>query len=137
MNHDPIAELLTIIRNGQSSMKYQVTVSYSKVKQSILDVLKREGYITGYNVYEVRKGIKRFDIQLSYYDGKPVIAHIQRVSKCSRPVYSAFDELPRLYSGMGTLIISTSKGVMSDAELRKYCRSKSTKIGGEIIAEVA
>lgn len=137
MNQDPVAQMLTIIRNGQTSNKFQVSVSYSKHKGAILDVLLREGYITAYTAEGTTPQSKHYLVTLSYYEGAPVISHIKRVSKRSRPYYSGHSDLKRVFGGMGTLLVSTPKGVYSDHELRRMAKSIGVKLGGEVIAEVA
>ena len=127
---DPIADLLTRIRNGQRANKAAVTSPGSKLRVSVLDVLKREGYIRGYQVEEIKPAITQIRIELKYHGGAPVIRHIQRVSKPGRRVYSRIKDLPRIYNGLGISILSTPAGVMSDSEAR------AARVGGEVICEV-
>lgn len=127
---DPIADLLTRIRNGQRANKAAVMSPGSKMRVSVLDVLKREGYIRGYKVEEIEPSITQIRIELKYHGGSPVIRHIQRVSKPGRRVYSKIRDLPRVYNGLGISILSTPAGVMSDSEAR------AARVGGEVICEV-
>ena len=137
MNQDPIAQLIAIINNGQARLKFQVEADHSNHKEDILKLLERCGFISGYEVVSVTEVKKRLLITLSYFDGKPVISHLKRLSKVSRPVYAKHDDLPRVFGGMGIVIVSTSKGLMSDAEIRQWYVKKGEKLGGELIAEVA
>ena len=127
---DPIGDLLTRIRNGQRASKSAVTSPSSKLRVNVLDVLKREGYIRGYQTEQVRPGINQVRIELKYHEGAPVIRHIQRVSKPGRRVYSKIRDLPRVYNGLGISILSTPNGVMSDSEAR------AANVGGEVICDV-
>ena len=128
---DPVADLLTRIRNGQQAKKSSVLSPVSKLRGSVLDVLKREGYIRG---YETRKGdgseMDSFQIKLKYHEGKPVIHSISRVSRPGLRVYSKIKDLPRYYDGLGIAILSTPRGVMSDAQARL------SNVGGEILCRV-
>ena len=126
---DPIADMLTRIRNGQSAAKVEVTMPASNMKQSIAQVLKDEGYINDFSVSEGAK--PELSVSLKYYDGKPVIESIKRVSRPGLRVYKSKDELPRVLNGLGIVIISTSKGMMTDRAAR------SAGIGGELICTVA
>ena len=137
MNHDPIAEMLTVIRNGQQVNKHTVTVSKSKFKVAILNVLKDEGYITKFEEVKITDAKSALEIQLSYYEGKGVITHLKRVSKCSCRRYTTSQDMSRVFGGMGQLIVSTSHGVYSDSQIRKIERETGKRHGGEIIAEVA
>lgn len=126
---DPIADLLTRIRNAQRAHKPAVVVSASKIKTGILQVLKEEGYISDFDVVE--NGAKKdIVIGLKYYQGKPVIEHIRRVSKPSCQHYSPCADLPRVLGGMGIAVLTTSQGVMTAEHARKL------GIGGEILCEV-
>ena len=127
---DPVSDLLTRIRNGQRANKTAVTSPASKLRANVLEVLKREGYIRGYETEEWRPGISQIRIELKYHDGSPVIRHIQKVSKPGRRVYSKIRDLPRVYNGLGISILSTPRGVMSDSEAR------AANVGGEVICEV-
>jgi small subunit ribosomal protein S8 len=128
---DPIADMLTRIRNGVRSGKTQVGVKASKVCKSIAEVLKQEGYIQDYDVIEDgHQGLIRVTLK---YDpeGRPVIQRIDRTSTPGRRVYSSADDLPKVLGGMGIVIVSTSKGVMSD----RACRQ--AHIGGEVLCMVS
>jgi small subunit ribosomal protein S8 len=127
--NDPVGDLLTRIRNGQRARKDSVLTPASKLRARVLDVLQREGYIRGYSDETLNEhpGIR---IELKYFEGQPAIQHIARVSKPGRRVYSGSKELPRVRNGLGITIVSTPKGVLSDAEAREQ------NVGGEVLAEV-
>ncbi len=127
--HDPIADMLTIIRNGQQANKESVSMPSSTKKVAILAVLKDEGYIKDYSVLEGKKPV--LTVFLKYYDGKGVIDTLKRVSKSGLRIYRGYQELPRVLSGLGIAVVSTSKGVMTDKEARKHA------VGGEIICYVS
>lgn len=127
---DPIADLLTRIRNGQESRKSSITAPASSFREAVLAVLKREGYIRDFSRVKVRDGVDELKIELKYYDGAPVIKEISRVSRPGRRVYSKIKELPRVYNGLGIAILSTPRGVMSDAEARE------ANVGGEVLCHV-
>jgi small subunit ribosomal protein S8 len=127
---DPLGDLLTRIRNGQRARKNSVTAPASRLRTHVLDVLEREGYIRGYSQYEVGPGISEIKIELKYHEGEPVIRQISRVSKPGRRVYSKIKELPRVYNGLGISILSTPRGVLSDAEARE------ANVGGEVLCKV-
>ena len=126
---DPIGDMLTRIRNGQMRSLNKIQIPYSNFRQKILEVLKKEGYIINFNIESSEK-IKTISVDLKYYEGQPVIKEIKRVSKPGRRVYSSADSIPRVLNGLGVAILSTSKGVMSDAEAVK------NNIGGEIICRI-
>jgi small subunit ribosomal protein S8 len=127
---DPLGDLLTRIRNGQRARKDSVSAPASKLRMSVLEVLKREGFIRGFSEYDVRPGIKEIKIELKYHEGDPVIREISRVSKPGRRVYSKIKDLARFYNGLGIAILSTPRGVMSDSEAR------DAHVGGEILCTV-
>ena len=127
--NDPLSDLLTRIRNGQQARKDSVLTPASKLRTHVLDVLQREGYIRGYSE-EVLAGQKGLRIELKYFEGQPAIQHLARVSKPGRRVYSGAKELPRIRNGLGVVIVSTPRGVLSDAEARDQ------NVGGEVLAEV-
>ena len=127
---DTLGDMLTRIRNGQSANKEVVEAPASRFRGNVLDVLKREGYIPNFSKFEKRPGIHEFKIELKYYEGKPVISEIKRISTPGRRVYSRANSIPRVMNGLGLAILSTPKGVMSDVEARKQ------NIGGEIICRV-
>jgi len=127
---DPIGDMLTRIRNAVMAKKKEVFLEpASKLKMAILDVLKREGYIEGYKI-EGEGAKKKIIVYLKYYQGKPVIQVIERVSKPGRRIYVGVDEIPKVYNGLGIAILSTSKGVLSDREAKKL------RVGGELICKV-
>jgi len=128
MMTDPIADMFTRIRNGQSAAKAAVKMPSSKVKVAIANLLKEEGYISDYTVAE---GVKpELSVTLKYFEGKEVIEKIKRVSRPGLRVYKSCDELPQVLAGMGIAIVSTSKGLMTDRAAR------NAGIGGEIIGFV-
>ncbi len=127
---DPIADMLTRIRNGQTAEKAQVTMPSSKLKLSIAEVLKTEGYSGSYNV-EDRSGKPALIVELKYYEGKPVIARIQRASRPGVRLYRPTDDLPKVDAGLGVAVISTPAGVMTDRAAR------AAGIGGEVICYVS
>jgi small subunit ribosomal protein S8 len=127
---DPLGDLLTRIRNGQRSGKAVIETPASKLRANVLDVLKREGYIRGYETHEVKPGMSQIKVELKYAEGQPVIRRIDRVSKPGRRVYSGIKDLPKVYNGLGISILSTPRGVMSDVEAR------AANVGGEILARV-
>lgn len=127
---DPLGDMLTRIRNGQRAGKTSVTTPASKVRGRLLDVLEREGYIRGYTRTEYGSGKVEFEIELKYVGAEPVIRSISRVSKPGRRVYSSARDLDRVCNGLGISIVSTSKGVMSDAEAR------AENVGGEVLCTV-
>ena len=126
---DPLGDMLTRIRNGQQARKDSILTPASKLRAHVLDVLQREGYIRGYSEEELA-GQKGLRIELKYFEGQPAIQHLARVSKPGRRVYSASRELPRIRNGLGITIVSTPRGVLSDAEARDQ------NVGGEVLAEV-
>ncbi len=126
---DPLGDMLTRIRNGQQARKDSILTPASKLRAHVLDVLQREGYIRGYSE-EVLAGQKGLRIELKYFEGQPAIQHLARVSKPGRRVYSGSSELPRIRNGLGMTIVSTPRGVLSDAEARDQ------NVGGEVLAEV-
>jgi small subunit ribosomal protein S8 len=127
---DPIADMLTRIRNAQARQFATVDVYGSKFARSILEVLKKEGYIKSITDHTGVKGEKMYRVELKYDAGRPVITRIQRISKPGRRVYSPIKKMPKVMNGLGVAVLSTSKGVMSDAEARQ------ARVGGEIICHV-
>ena len=127
---DPLGDMLTRIRNGQQAKKSTVMAPASKLRSNVLEVLKREGFIRGYTQEEVRPGITELTIELKYHDGAPVIREISRVSTPGCRVYSKIKDLSRVYNGLGISILSTPRGVMSDAEAR------GANVGGEVLCKV-
>ena len=130
MMSDPIADMLTRVRNAQAASKVDVTMPSSKLKVAIAKVLLDEGYIAGFQASEL-EGKPAVTVSLKYFEGRPVIETLKRVSKPSLRIYRGKDELPTVNSGLGTAIISTSRGVMSDREARKL------GAGGEVLCIVA
>jgi len=125
---DPIADMLTIIRNGCRAQKQEVTVSYSRLKTEILRVILEEGYINNFTL-DAKK--RKITIMLKYAkNGESVIRNLERISKCSRRDYVGKTDIPRVLGGLGTAILTTSVGVLSDREARRK------GVGGEIIAHV-
>lgn len=128
---DPVADMLTRIRNAQSRNKPSVTMPASKLRKSIADLLVAEGYLTSVEVREIENNKKVLTVELKYYQGKVVIEEIKRFSRPGLRQYRSKDELPSVKKGLGVAIISTSKGIMSDRAARE------AGIGGEVIALVA
>ncbi|GGZ07377.1 MULTISPECIES: 30S ribosomal protein S8 [Shewanella] len=127
---DPIADMLTRIRNGQAANKVSVKMPSAKLKVAIAKVLKEEGYITDYAVAD--EGNKpELEVTLKYFQGKPVVETIQRVSRPGLRIYKGKDELPKVMGGLGVAIVSTSKGLMTDRAARL------AGMGGEVICYVA
>ena len=127
---DPISDMFCRIQNGQARAKVKVDMPFSKLKAAIAEILKQEGYITDYLVQE-KTGKKLLTVQLKYFEGRPVIEKLQRISKPGLRRYESSDNLPRVLGGFGTAIISTSRGVMTDKNAR------AQGIGGEILCYVA
>ncbi|MDH2925746.1 30S ribosomal protein S8 [Lonepinella koalarum] len=126
---DPIADMLTRIRNGQAANKVAISMPSSKLKVAIANVLAEEGYVESVKVLE---GVKpELEITLKYFQGKPVVESIQRVSRPGLRIYKRKDELPKVMGGLGVAVVSTSKGVMTDRAARQ------AGLGGEIICYVA
>ena len=128
--NDPIGDLITRIRNAQMRRHSNLVVPASKLRGWVLDVLADEGYIRGYSRLEKEGEKPSFDIELKYFDGSPVISKITRVSKPGRRVYSSVRDLPTVRNGLGISILSTPKGVMSDAAAR------DANVGGEVLCQV-
>ena len=126
---DPIADLLTRIRNGQAAGKVAVSMPSSKQKLAIANLLKAEGYVS--NVTVIGDVKKVLEIELKYYQGKPVVEMIKRVSRPGLRIYKSCTELPKIMNGLGIAVISTSKGIMTDRAARK------SGIGGEVVCYVA
>jgi len=128
--NDPIGDMLTRIRNAQARGKGAVLTPASKLRARVLDVLQAEGYIRGYEAFTNAAGHPELRIELKYFEGTPVIREIKRVSKPGRRVYSGVKELPSVRQGLGVSIVSTPKGVMSDAHAR------AANVGGEVLCTV-
>ncbi len=127
---DPIADMLTRIRNGQKARKVSVSMPASKVKTAVANVLKQEGYINDFST-DGEGAARNLVVELKYFEGKPVIERIERASKPGLRVYRSKDELPRVLGGLGVAVVSTSAGVMSDREAREK------GIGGEVLCIVS
>ena len=127
---DPLGDMLTRIRNGQRARMSTVLAPASKLRANVLDVFKREGFIRGYSERVVRPGVSELMIELKYHEGEPVIREISRISKPGRRVYAGIKDLPRVYNGLGISVLSTPRGVMSDAEAR------AANVGGEVLCRL-
>lgn len=128
---DPIADMLTRIRNGQRVALETVSMPSSRLKEAIAKVLEDEGYIAGYQVQDMPGNKRELSIELKYFEGKPVIEQLQKVSRPGLRIYRGSDDLPRVMGGLGIAIVSTSEGVMSDR------RARSKGFGGEVLCIVA
>lgn len=126
---DPVADMLTRIRNGQMAEKKSVTMPSSTLKVAILKVLQEEGYIAGFDV-KSENGKSTVTVELKYFNGKPVIETVKRISTPGLRIYKAANDLPKVNGGLGVSIVSTSKGVMTDRAAR------AQGIGGEVICNV-
>ena len=126
---DPIADLLTRIRNAQQARKQEVTMAASKVKMAVVRVLKDEGYVSDFRL-ENEGGKALLTVALKYFDGKPVIDRLERVSRPGLRIYRGKDDLPKVMSGLGVSIISTPSGLMTDAQAR------AKGVGGEVIGTI-
>ena len=128
--NDPIGDMIARIKNAAQRRRSKVLTPASKLRQRVLDVLQDEGYIRGYSIVQKPGEFPEFEIELKYFDGEPVIAEISRVSKPGRRVYSSIKDLKPVKNGLGISILSTPKGVMSDAAARE------ANVGGEVICRV-
>jgi len=128
--NDPIGDMLTRIRNAQMRGKSVVETPASKARGRVLDVLADEGYIRGYEATTGKNGHPAFEISLKYYEGTPVIRELQRVSKPGRRVYMSVNDIPQVRQGLGVAVVSTSKGVMTDANARTH------NVGGEVLCTI-
>ena len=127
---DPLGDMLTRIRNGQRVGKPQINCPFSRFRANVLKVLQREGYIRGYRHVEESKSQPHLEIELKYHEGSPVIRTIKRVSRPGRRIYASIKELRPINNGLGISILSTPRGVMSDAEAR------AANVGGEVLCTV-
>ncbi|MBI2707693.1 MAG: 30S ribosomal protein S8 [Proteobacteria bacterium] len=127
---DPIGDMLTRIRNGQKARKSTITSPASSLRENILEVLKQEGYIRGYARENVSEGIDQIKIELKYYENQPVIRSLDRVSKPGRRVYAKIKDLKPINNGLGVVVLSTPKGVLSDGKAREL------NVGGEVLCNV-
>jgi small subunit ribosomal protein S8 len=128
--NDPLGDMIARIHNAQMRNKSKVSSPASRLRESVLEVLKSEGYIRGYAAVEHANGFNELEIELKYFDGAPVIREIARVSKPGRRVYASVKNLPRINNGLGVAIVSTPKGVMADHAAR------DANVGGEILFTV-
>jgi small subunit ribosomal protein S8 len=128
--NDPLGDMLTRIRNASMRGKSTVRTPASKIRRWVLDVLKAEGYIRGYEEVKSENGLPEIEISLKYFDGQSVIRELRRVSTPGRRVYSGVKEIPQVRQGLGIAIVSTPKGVMSDAQAR------TVNVGGEVLCTV-
>ena len=128
--NDPLGDMLTRIRNASLRGKSTVRTPASKLRAWVLDVLKDEGFIRGYETATSADGMPELEISLKYFEGAPVIRELKRVSKPGRRVYAGSQNLPRVKNGLGITIVSTPKGVLSDAEAR------AENVGGEVLCQV-
>ena len=129
MLQDPISDMLTRIRNAQKAHHDSVTFYASAFERSVLSLLKEEGYIENFKI--VKDNDKKVTVILKYYNGKPVISFLKRISKPGLRVYTSFKEIKNVWGGLGIMIVSTSKGMMTDI------KAKESKLGGEIVCHVA
>ena len=127
--NDPISDMLARIRNAQMRSKSKVSIPPSKLRERVLEVLAKEGYIRGFATIE-KDGKSEIEVELKYFDGAPVIKEMTRVSKPGRRVYASVDTLPSVFNGLGISILSTPKGVMSDQDAR------AQNVGGEVLCTV-
>jgi len=128
--NDPVGDLIARINNAQMRKKPKVSTPGSRLRVSVLDVLKNEGFIRGYAAVDHSDGRSELEIELKYFDGEPVIREMSRVSKPGRRVYVAVRNLPRINNGLGVAILSTPKGVMADHDARE------ANVGGEVLCTV-
>ncbi len=127
---DPLGDMLARLRNGMMVNKSSVMCPASKLRENVLDVLKDEGFIRGYTRKNIRKGIDELEVELKYFEGKPAIKEMKRISKPGRRVYSNIEDLKPVFNGLGIAIVSSSKGIMSDKQAREQ------KVGGEVLCTV-
>ena len=127
--NDPISDMLARIRNASMRSKAKVIIPPSKLRERVLEVLAKEGYIRGFATIE-KDGKSEIEVELKYFDGAPVIKEMTRVSKPGRRVYASVDSMPSVFNGLGISILSTPKGVMSDQD------AKAQNVGGEVLCTV-
>jgi small subunit ribosomal protein S8 len=127
---DPLGDMLTRIRNGQKAKKSTIVSPASKLRTNVLEVLKQEGYIRGYSQEKISEGIEQLKIELKYYENQPVIRSVDRVSKPGRRVYAKIKDLKPINNGLGVVVLSTPKGVLSDGKAREL------NVGGEVLCNV-
>lgn len=127
---DPLGDMLTRIRNGQKARKEKISSPASRLRVNVLEVLKQEGYIRGYSQEKVAEGIEQLNIELKYFENQPVIQTVKRVSKPGRRVYAKIKDLKPINNGLGVIVLSTPKGVLSDGKAREL------NVGGEVLCNV-
>lgn len=127
---DPLGDMLTRIRNGQKARKMTIVSPASKLRANVLEVLKQEGYIRDYSQEKVAEGMEQLKIELKYYENQPVIQAVDRVSKPGRRVYAKIKDLKSINNGLGVVVLSTPKGVLSDGKAREL------NVGGEVLCSV-
>ncbi len=127
---DPLGDMLTRIRNGQKARKSSITSPASQLRTNVLEVLKQEGYIRAYSCEKVAEGISQLKIELKYFENQPVIRNLDRVSKPGRRVYAKIKDLKPINNGLGIVVLSTPKGVLSDGKAREL------NVGGEVLCSV-
>jgi small subunit ribosomal protein S8 len=127
---DPLGDMLTRIRNGQKARKSSIISPASKLRANVLEVLKQEGYIRGYSQEKVSEGIEQLKIELKYYENQPVIRSLDRVSKPGRRVYAKIKDLKPVNNGLGIIVLSTPKGILSDGKAREL------NVGGEVLCNI-
>ena len=127
---DPLGDMLTRIRNGQKARKLSITSPASRLRANVLEVLKQEGYIRGYSQEKISEGIEQLTVELKYYENQPVIRSLDRVSKPGRRVYAKIKDLKPVNNGLGTIVLSTPKGILSDGKAREL------NVGGEILCNI-
>ena len=128
--NDPIGDMLTRIRNAHERGKTKVSMPHSRLRENVLTVLQGEGFIRGFAIVEQVGTKAEIEVELKYFDGAPVIRELKRISKPGRRVYTSVATLPTVYNGLGISILSTPKGVMSDADAR------AQNVGGEVLCTV-
>jgi small subunit ribosomal protein S8 len=128
--NDPIGDMLARIRNAQERGKSKVAVPHSKLRENVLNVLQGEGFIRGFAVVQQGNNKAEIEVELKYFDGAPVIRELRRISKPGRRVYASVTTMPTVFNGLGISILSTPKGVMSDADAR------AQNVGGEVLCTV-
>jgi small subunit ribosomal protein S8 len=127
---DPLGDMLTRIRNGQKARKSSITSPASKLRANVLEVLKQEGYIRDYSKETLSDGIEQLIIELKYYENAPVIRSLDRISKPGRRVYAKIKDLKPVNNGLGTIVLSTPKGILSDGKAREL------NVGGEVLCNI-
>ncbi len=129
MANHAVSELVCLLKNGQLAKKSVVVSPFSKMKQSILNILQREGYIKGFSVAK-GESFDQLEIELSYHNGEPVIKEIEIISKPGKRKYVGVNDIPVVYNGLGMIVLSTPKGILSDID------AKNTNVGGELLLKI-